>query len=137
VEGLAGCSTGLGLLELETQLGTEKHLRNVNGHLALGPAFNGYEIHMGTSQGKALERPAATIEGRAEGAMSADGRILATYVHGLFDAPAACAALLEWAGLKGAQGVDLAALREASLDRLADSVEANLDLHALQSLLDA
>ena len=134
VEGPAGSSDALGLLDLHTVLQRQKELRNVSGRLILGPAFSGYEIHMGTSQGKALERPAATIEGRAEGAMSADGRILATYVHGLFDAPAACAALLEWAGMKGAQGVDLDALREASLERLADCVEQKLETGALRTL---
>ena len=134
VEGPAGSSDALGFLDLHTVLQTQKQLRNVAGHLVLGPAFSGYEIHMGTSQGKALERPAASIEGRAEGAISADGRILATYVHGLFDAPAACAALLEWAGMKGAQGVDLAALREASLERLADCVEQKLETGALRTL---
>jgi adenosylcobyric acid synthase len=127
VEGPAGSSDGLGLLQLETVLGREKELRNVSGRLKLGAVFHGYEIHMGTSQGTALERPAASIDGRPEGAMSADGRILATYVHGVFDAPAACAALLDWAGMKGAQGVDLAAMREASLERLADCVEENLE----------
>ena len=137
VEGPAGCSTGLGLLELQTTLRKEKQLRNVNGQLVLGPAFNGYEIHMGTSKGAALAQPAASVDGKPEGAMSADGRVLATYVHGIFDAPGACAALLQWAGMKGAQGVDLAARREASLDRLADSVEANLDLRALQSVFRA
>jgi adenosylcobyric acid synthase len=134
VEGPAGSSHALGFLDLHTVLQRQKQLRNVSGHLVLGPAFSGYEIHMGMSQGKALERPAATIEGRPEGAMSADGRILATYVHGLFDAPAACAALLEWAGMKGARGVDLAALREASLERLADCVEEKLETGALRTL---
>ncbi|HYI86557.1 MAG TPA: hypothetical protein VEX61_05635, partial [Burkholderiales bacterium] len=128
VEGPAGASSGLGLLELETELQERKQLRNVTGRLELGPAFQGYEIHMGTSHGAALERPAASIDGRPEGAMSADGRILATYVHGIFDAPAACAALLNWAGMKGARGVDLAAMREASLERLADCVEENLEI---------
>jgi adenosylcobyric acid synthase len=88
----------------------------------MGARFRGYEIHMGVSHGET---------------MSSDGRILGTYVHGIFDAPAACAALLEWAGLKGAQGVDLAALREASLERLADCVESNLDLAAVLSCLGA
>lgn len=134
VEGLPGSSEALGLLELNTRLEREKQLRNVNGQLVLGPAFSGYEIHMGISHGPALARPAAITEGRPEGAMSADGRILATYVHGIFDAPAACAALLEWAGMNGAQGVDLAALREASLERLADSVQQKLEIGALRTL---
>jgi adenosylcobyric acid synthase len=75
------------------------------------------------------------VNGSPEGALSADGRILATYTHGIFDSPGACAALLGWAGLEGANGTDLAALREASLERLADCVEANLDLKAIGSWL--
>ena len=69
---------------------------------------------------------------RPDGAVSDDGQILATYVHGLFDHPEAQAALLHWAGAGAAvSGVDLGALREASLERLADTVEAALDLSAL------
>ncbi|HMU18141.1 MAG TPA: cobyric acid synthase CobQ, partial [Thauera aminoaromatica] len=69
-------------------------------------------------------------------ARSADGQILGTYVHGLFDAPAALAALLAWAGLdaealEGSGPVDLAARREADLDRLADAIEAHVDLASL------
>jgi adenosylcobyric acid synthase len=123
VEGPAGSSAGLGLLELETTLQGEKQLRNVQG-MVLGAPFTGYEIHMGASRGAALE-------GMPEVAISADGRILATYVHGIFDSPAACAALLQWSGLQAAQGVDLAAQREASLERLADCLEQNLELGKL------
>jgi adenosylcobyric acid synthase len=65
---------------------------------------------------------------RPDGAMSADGQILATYVHGLFDTPASCSALLAWAGLAGSQALDYPALRDASLDRLADTLEEHLDL---------
>ena len=53
---------------------------------------------------------------------------MATYLHGLFDAPQACAALLAWAGLEAAQPLDLHALREASLDRLADCIDAEIDI---------
>ncbi|MFP4906463.1 cobyric acid synthase CobQ, partial [Paraburkholderia sp. BR14261] len=49
-------------------------------------------------------------------------------VHGLFDTPQACAALLRWAGLAQARAVDYPALREASLERLADTLAASLDL---------
>jgi adenosylcobyric acid synthase len=119
VEGPPGSSRGLGLLELETTLEREKQLRNVQGTV-LGAAFSGYEIHMGVSRGTAL---------------SADGRVLGSYVHGLFDTPAACAALLQWAGMPQARGVDLAALREASLERLAACVEENLDVSKLAGWL--
>jgi adenosylcobyric acid synthase len=134
VEGQPGSSEALALLDLETTLQREKQLRNVQGTIMNAP-FAGYEIHMGASQGGALARPAATVDGRPEGAISADGRVLATYVHGIFDAPAACAALLSWAGMKGARGVNLPALREASLERLADCVEQTLDLKAVLACL--
>jgi adenosylcobyric acid synthase len=136
VEGAPGSSEGIGVLELETTLEPRKQLRNVQGTLVPGAApFAGYEIHMGVSRGAALECPAALVDGRLEGTLSPDGRILGTYVHGIFESPVACAALLNWAGLEGASGVDLAALREASLERLADCVEANLDMKAILSCL--
>ena len=96
----------------------------------------GYEIHMGVTRGPALIRPLARLaDGRAEGARSADGQILGTYLHGVFDHPAAQSALLTWAGLEGAGGVDLAARREADLDRLADALEVHLDLPRLAACL--
>ena len=76
---------------------------------------------MGSSSGAALERAAFHIDGRPEGALSADGQILGTYLHGLFDTPPACAALLRWAGLDSAVVVDTAQLREESLERIADA----------------
>lgn len=136
VEDAPGSTAGLGLLELETFLESKKRLRNVQGTILSVP-FSGYEIHMGVSHGAALARPVAEVEGRPEGALSADGRVLATYIHGIFDSPAACGALLRWAGLDGAQGVDIAAQREASLERLADAIEENLDLDAVFALLHA
>ena len=78
VEGPAGSSDGLGLARARNHPASRKSsCATSTGHLDLGPAFSGYEIHMGTSHGAALERPAASIDGRPEGAMSADGRILA------------------------------------------------------------
>ena len=128
-----GSAPGLGWLDLETTLEAEKQLRNVHGQLTTELAeVRGYEIHMGVSHGPALDRPALRLaDGRVDGALSADGQILATYVHGLFDAPDALSALLRWAGLGQVQRVDLAALREASLERLADTLEASLDIEAL------
>ena len=52
-------------------------------------------------------------------------------MHSLFDTPAACAALLEWAGLSDAETIDYPALREASLNRLADTLAGHLDVARL------
>jgi len=119
---------------MDTVLEAEKRLENAAGALCLpgAPAVAGYEIHMGVSRGPALDRPALRFaDGRGDGALSDDGRILGTYLHGLFDAPAALAALLAWAGAGEIETVDLAARRQADLDRLADTIERELDLAPL------
>lgn len=130
IEGAPGSSEGFGWLDFETRLAPRKQLRNVEGRLAdaLGGAtVRGYEIHCGVSSGPALSRPSSLIEGgRGDGALSADGQILATYLHGVFDDPQAQAALLRWAGLRDAEAIDVHAMREASIERLADAVDAHL-----------
>jgi adenosylcobyric acid synthase len=139
VEGEPGESRGLGLLDFETTLEPRKMLRNVSGMVFPGQnrsaPFEGYEIHMGVTRGPALERPAVLMAGLPDGAISEDDRVLGTYAHGIFDRPEACAALLDWAGLRAARGVDLAARREESLERLADCIEANLDFARLAPFL--
>lgn len=137
LEGTAGESPGLGWLELVTMLEAEKQLRNTGGVLRLeGAEVRGYEIHAGVSRGPALECPAAILEGaRADGALSGDGRILGTYLHGIFESPAACVALLRWAGLREPREIDYREVRERAIERLADSVEAHLDLSAILRLL--
>ena len=84
-EGKPGSAPGLGLMDYETTLTGEKTLKNVSGTLTLpeSPPIAGYRIHMGITQGKALDRPATQLGGTAEGAISEDGQILATYCHGL------------------------------------------------------
>ncbi|MDD5175319.1 MAG: cobyric acid synthase [Sterolibacterium sp.] len=142
LEGAPGSMAGLGLLDLETTLAAEKQLGNVIGMLALaaGAELKGYEIHMGVSHGPAMARPAVHLDGRPDGAMSEDGRIFASYVHGLFDTPAALTALLAWASPADAASFghfDLAARREADIDRLADALEQHLDWQRLAEWLPA
>ncbi len=141
LEGAPGEGSALGLLELETELAPEKTLANVRGRLLLeDAAVTGYEIHAGVSVGAALSRPAVILdEGRdtrPDGAISDDGQILGTYLHGLLESPAAAAALLRWAGLAVTEVPDYRALREAALDRLADSIEQHLDLPQIERALD-
>ncbi|EZP65651.1 cobyric acid synthase [Pseudomonas sivasensis] len=136
LEGAAGSSDGLGLLAFSTTLEEEKQLRNVRGRLLLEDAeVSGYEIHAGVTCGAALSNAAVLLEdGRSDGAQSADGQILGTYLHGLFETPAACSALLRWAGLQDVQEVDYHALRERDIERLADLVENHLDTDLLRKL---
>jgi len=133
VEDSPGISQGLGLLEISTNLEAHKQLRQVQGTLSLtGGQVQGYEIHCGASTGKGLERSVATLEdGRTDGAISADNQVLGTYLHGLFDHPDSCAALLAWAGLEISQSVDQREIRETQLNRLAAELEQHLNCAAL------
>ena len=133
LEGAAGSRPGLDLLDFETTLDSQKRLQQVGGRL-VGPGARvaGYEIHMGVSTGPALARAAIELDdGRRDGAQSADGQILATYLHGLFDVPEACIALLAWAGLERPLPLDYNAVREASIDRLADAMTEHLNIEQL------
>ena len=136
-EGTPGSQPGLGLLDYETSLLREKTLQNVSGTLTLpgSPALTGYRIHMGVTHGPALAAPLALFDGQTEGAVSADGQIIATYCHGLFDNPAALDALLTWAGCRPQVVFDANARRERDLDRLADAVEQHLRLDLLAEWL--
>ena len=73
-------------------------------------------------------------DGRCDGAQSGDGQIFGTYLHGLFESPQSCAALLRWAGLNDVEQVDYHALRELDIERLADLVDHHLDGGRLRQL---
>ncbi|WP_430391283.1 cobyric acid synthase [Dyella sp. 20L07] len=137
IESASGSSEGLGWLEMETTLEARKQLRRVEGNLVLGDArVSGYEIHCGVSHGAALASPSSVLDGSwQDGALSPDGQIIGSYVHGLFDEPSALAALLDWAGLRHAQPIDMHQLREAGIERVADAVDAHLDTNLLRQLL--
>ncbi|MGO1462298.1 MAG: cobyric acid synthase [Marinobacter sp.] len=145
LEGGAGSTNGLGLLEMTTTMVAGKQLRNVSGTLTFQTdmsgsdrvVFSGYEMHNGVSEGAALAQPLGCMKGSSEGAMSTDGQVAGTYVHGIFDEPAACDALLHWAGLnQSGSAVDYQQHRLAQLDRLADQVEQHLDTAWLRELLN-
>jgi adenosylcobyric acid synthase len=127
---------GLNLLAMETTLQPEKCLRQSSGHFyQQTTAVSGYQIHLGVSHGPALQQPLLILDDEPDGALSEDQQIAGTYLHGLFDLPEACNALLAWAGYKQNQAVDFNALREAGIDCLADMLEADFDFQRLESLL--
>ena len=138
LEGEPGTSMGLQWLDVATTLESDKQLRRVDGMLTLENAqVSGYEIHHGVTHGPALSRPAVCLVDGLDGAISADGRILGTYLHGLFDTPAACTALLRWAGLSEVAAFDYLDQRERSIERLADAVERHLDMNRIDALLQS
>lgn len=131
IEDRPGETAGLGWFDLATRLDRTKHLQNVAGRIASGGAVAGYRIHCGVTEGDDRARPFLMLDDGPDGAMSADGQIAGTYLHGLFDSAAGCDAVLAWAGLADAESIDQSTRRHDSLERLADAVEAAIDLDTL------
>ena len=135
VEDLAGETLGLGYLAITTRLTREKILRQQAGYLwDKTTRVQGYEIHCGRSEGPGLANAAVYFGDSpsiADGAISSDGQILGTYLHGLFDLPEACAKLLAWCGADSIAAIDINHLREQSLERLAAEVESALSMDSL------
>jgi adenosylcobyric acid synthase len=134
IEGHAGSASGLGLLDVETTLSEEKRLEPASGVTADGLPFGGYEMHMGVTEGPDCRRPFARLEGRAaEGAISADGRVIGTYIHGLFaDYRQRSAWLQRFAA--GSAAIAYDALIEETLDRLGAHLAANVAVDRLLKL---
>ncbi|MBI4968389.1 MAG: cobyric acid synthase [Rhodospirillales bacterium] len=126
LEGPPGEAPGLGLLAVETVLEGEKTLRAAQGtERASGQGVSGYEMHMGKTTGPDCARAMLDLESGQDGAVSADGRVMGTYLHGLFGSDRYRRALLGFGGLAYEATV------EAALDELAQHLERHLDLDRL------
>ncbi len=130
VEGPPGATPGLGLLEVDTVMAGEKTLREVAG-FGLGQSLHGYEMHMGRTTGPDTARPFLTLAGQDDGACSADGRVMGCYLHGLFAADGFRRAFLNLLRPGRGEGIAFAPLVDAVLDRLAQHLEAHLDMDGL------
>jgi adenosylcobyric acid synthase len=126
IEGPRGRAAGLGLLDVETVLTGDKALRVVAGvSIADGIPFRGYEMHVGRTSGPGCARPLLRFaDGRIDGATSADARIRAAYVHGLFAGDRQRAAFLTWIGACAGGGS-----YDADIDRVLDDLAAHLASH--------
>lgn len=131
LEGAPGDTPGLGLLDIETTMTPEKRLGETRAvHAGTGAAFTGYEIHIGQTAGPDCARPFAHVAGRPEGAISEDGRIGGSYLHGMFRDDGFRAAFLSALGAAPA-GPAYGETVERTLDALAEHMEAHLDVGGL------
>ncbi|PIE54104.1 MAG: cobyric acid synthase CobQ [Dethiosulfovibrio peptidovorans] len=135
--------SGMGLLEGDTDFAPVKRTVRVRGVVAAdcgdlkeirGSQVEGYEIHMGQTRSSS---PLLLLEeGRPDGACSPDGRRWGTYVHGLFDLPEFRRGWLRSLGWTPAgEALSLREYRERAFDRLADYMEAHMDMTALERIL--
>jgi len=134
IEGPSATVNGLGLIAVSTTLSPDKRLEAVHGTTQNGISFFGYEMHMGVTEGPDCARPfARRADGSAEGAVSANGRVMGTYVHGLFADDRQRAAWFERFAAGGTRIV-YDDMIERTLDALAAHLAAHLDLDRLLKL---
>jgi adenosylcobyric acid synthase len=133
IEGPAATVDGLGLIDVTTTLSDTKRLEPVRGSTSDGAVFAGYEMHMGVTAGPDCARPFARLaDGTPDGATSPDGRVMGTYVHGLFaDDRQRAAWIARLGGTAAPRSHD--AETEATLDALAAHLERHIDVDRLLS----
>jgi adenosylcobyric acid synthase len=134
IEGPAGETPGLGLLDVTTVMTPQKSLTRVAAvHAATNQPIDAYEIHIGHTEGDDCARPFARVGGTDEGAISRDGRVQGSYLHGLFTSDAFRCAYLARLGI-AATGEPYRGKVEGALDALADHLETHLDVEGLLAL---
>jgi len=134
-EGPAGAVDGLNLLRVETRLGGDKTLAEVCGiERTSGQPVRGYEMHIGRTNGADCARPMLDLQGRPDGAVSADGRIMGAYVHGLFAGDEFRHAFLNSLRAREQSGLAYESLVDQVLDELADHLQRHLDTKRILDL---
>jgi adenosylcobyric acid synthase len=134
IEGKPGSLPGLGLLDLVTMMTPDKRVTETEAlHPASGTRVRGYEIHLGVTSGPDRSRPLFTVGGQPEGAVRADGRVMGSYLHGMFSEDAFRRAFLT--GLGAVPGeVSYDRTVEETLDALADHLAEHVDCDGLLAL---
>jgi adenosylcobyric acid synthase len=118
---------------VSTVMTAEKSTRLVRGQdCTTNAPFEGYEIHLGRTEGADCARAMLTIDGQADGATSPDGRVQGTYVHGLFAADGFRRAWLARFGIACRLAYEQKI--EGAIDALADHLEAHLDIDRLLTI---
>ncbi|MBD1549291.1 cobyric acid synthase [Roseibium aggregatum] len=141
IEGQPGTVEGLGFLDVDTVLTADKSLVEATGkHLATGAEVSGYEIHIGRTEGPDCDRPLLHIREaddspKLDGALSVDGRVAGTYLHGLFTSDAFRRAYLK--GFGGTSALAYAQSIDVVLDDLASHLEASMDVERILEIARA
>ena len=126
---------GLNLLDIETVLSGAKTLREVTARdHRTGVSLKGYEMHIGQTTGPGCDRPMLDIEGRADGAVSADRRVMGCYLHGIFADDSFRSAFLSLFREGRQQQTEYERQVETVLDRFADHLQTHLDIDKILDL---
>jgi len=133
-EGNVAVSEGLGLLDVQTEMGGNKNLIEVSAVSCQGfGEFQGYEMHIGQTTGPDCDSPFGRIGERCSGAVSKDGKVGGCYVHGLFSNDDFRHAFLSSLKYRCATGVAYDSEVEGVLDLVAKAFEKAIDIDNLIS----
>jgi adenosylcobyric acid synthase len=138
IEGETAAIEGLGLLDVSTRLTADKTLVEAEGiEQASGSRVRGYEMHVGRTDGADCARPMLSLAGRADGAVSADGRVMGCYLHGLFASDEFRGAFLKTLRPGHRSTLAFDAQIDATLDALADHLERHVDVARIWEIANA
>jgi len=138
IEGETAAIEGLGLLDVTTRLTADKTLIEVTGtDRATRTSVRGYEMHVGRTEGADCARPMLDLAGRADGAVSSDGRVMGCYLHGIFASDTFRGAFLKTLRSDYCSTVAYDTRVDATLDALADHLERHIDVARIWEIANA
>ena len=146
---------GLGLLDIVTEMNLDKMTAqakariNSRNFLNLGTELLGYEIHQGETELLAGTTPLFVIVARSgqaveilDGAISDDGKVWGTYLHGLFDNDQFRLALVNrlreekgYSPLQETTSFQFEREKQRGYDKLAELVREHLDIRRIYEIL--
>ncbi len=147
-----GVMRGMGLLDMRTVFSPAKTRTQIRGEMVQGAGLwsgwqgrevTGYEIHMGTSENLGGCRELIRLsDGRVDALANADGSVIGTYLHGIFDtdgfAESMIRRLMKEKGMDHENwNFDLASHKEREYDKLADLVRRSFDMKKIYEILEA
>ena len=135
LEGAAGTTKGLGLLNIATTLIDNKRLAEITGtERTTLTAVRGYEMHIGRTSGPDTGRPMLDLNGRPDGAISPDGKVMGCYLHGLFAADPFRFAFLDQVRSGAVAAIAYENRIERTLDALAEHLEQHIAIDMLLAI---
>lgn len=140
VEGEPRIEEGLGLLDMETTFNKVKNTRQIKGMDCDGNEITGYEIHNGESIPLSKQNIwIKDLNGKVLGMKSADGKVLGTYIHGLFDEGDFALKLInelkEKLNLNIEEEMNYKDYKMMQYDKLCDVLEENINMKAVEEIL--
>jgi len=142
IDSSAGSVKALGLIDIETVFDNEKETRQAAGEvrgasalLPKGAEVTGYEIHMGRSSLGPGAEPLLETNFGPDGAVSADGLVMGSYLHGFFDSDDVLAGMLSYFGCPAELPMmDRGLIKEHEYDRLARELRQSLDMKRIYQI---